>query len=127
MGWFIAQSFVLLGLSFMLGLAVGYLWWVSRLRRVRATSRAPAADAPSARLPADAATPEADATIEAEADLRRRLADAETELERQRRVAVALRGHHDLDLAVIARLTQERDSARARLASLLELPVSEVA
>ena len=50
MGWFIAQSFVLLALSFMLGLAVGYLWWVSRLRRVRATSRAPAADAPSARL-----------------------------------------------------------------------------
>lgn len=116
MGWFIAQSFVLLALSFMLGLAVGYLWWVSRLRRVRATPLAPAADAPAARLAAAAATPEA-----------ARLADAETELERQRRVAVALRGHHDLDLAVIARLTQERDSARARLASLLELPVSEVA
>ena len=120
MGWFIAQSFVLLGLSFMLGLAVGYLWWVSRLRRVRATPLAPAADAPAARLAAAAATPEAAAEAA-------RLADAETELERQRRVAVALRGHHDLDLAVIARLTQERDSARARLASLLELPVSEVA
>ena len=91
MGWFVAQAFVLLAVSFGLGLAVGYLWWVSRLRRSRSIA------APGAQC------------------------------ERHELLTATLRSHHDLDLRVIAQLTQERDTARARLASILELPVSEVA
>ena len=107
--WLLAQSFVLLTLSFALGLAVGYLWWVSRLRRARFGELAGQAQ---------------DANLQ---QLRAQLTEAENQVQRQEGVAAALRSHHDLDLRVIAQLSLERDGLRSRLASTVEQPVSEVA
>ncbi|MGI5246092.1 helix-hairpin-helix domain-containing protein [Dactylosporangium sp. CA-139066] len=72
MVWYTGQSLLLILLSFLLGLLVGYLWWGLRLRRVRSsesTSQSTIAESPAPADPpvaAPVAEPEPVAALEAE-------------------------------------------------------------